>query len=48
MPDSPKTPARPFRIRDELYKPALAKARAQGVTLTSVVERALEEFLEED
>lgn len=48
MPNAPKTPTRPFRIPDEEYDPALAKARAAGTTLTAVVRQKLRDYVEED
>ncbi|MBT1542496.1 hypothetical protein KK103_12040 [Curtobacterium flaccumfaciens pv. flaccumfaciens] len=42
------TPVRPFRIPDEEYDPALAKARAAGTTLTAVVRQKLRDYVEED
>lgn len=37
VPNSPKTPARTFRIPDDPYFPAQRKARAEGTTLTTLV-----------
>ena len=47
VPNQPRTPVHTFRIPDPLYKAALAKARGQGETLTHVVRRALERYVEE-
>ena len=47
-PKDTHTPARPFRIPDEEYDPALAKARAAGTNLTAVVRRKIRDYLEED
>jgi predicted HicB family RNase H-like nuclease len=43
----PRTPARAFRIPEKLYRAAQAKAREQDETLTHVVRRALEKYVEE-
>lgn len=48
MPNQPKTPHRTMRIPDELWDPAMAKARTQGETVTDVVKRALEDYLKEN
>lgn len=45
MPNKPKTPLTPFRIPPELKALAVAKAAAEGVTLTSVIIRALERYV---
>jgi len=39
------TPLRSVRVSDEIWKPALAKAEAEGVPLTSVIVTALIEFV---
>jgi hypothetical protein len=39
------TPVRNVRISDDLWHPALAAARAQGDTITAVIERALRRYL---
>jgi hypothetical protein len=44
----PKTPTRSFRIRDEVYLPALAKAKAEGDTLTGIVIEALLDYVGDD
>lgn len=41
MPNQPKTPTRVFRIGDQLYFAAKAKAEAEGRTLSDVVREAL-------
>jgi hypothetical protein len=48
VPNQPKTPTRSFRISDDVYKPALAKAREEGTTLTDVVTSALLDYIEDD
>lgn len=45
VPNQPKTPQRSFRIPDEVYEAAKAKAAAKGETLTDVVRRALERYV---
>jgi predicted HicB family RNase H-like nuclease len=40
-----RTPLRPFRIDDDLYFAALAKARAEGTSLSAVVVAALKRYL---
>lgn len=45
VPNQPKTPVRGFRIRDEIYKPAKAKADANGDSLREIVEDALLEYI---
>lgn len=47
MANQPKTPVRHFRIEDEIYQPALAKARRQDIPLTAVVRDALKRYIEE-
>lgn len=44
---SGQTPQRKIRIPDELYYPAVAKAKAEGTTLARVLERFLAEYLAE-
>ena len=41
----PETPLRAFRIADELYKKARAKAAERGETLTDVIRKALERYV---
>jgi predicted DNA-binding protein len=45
MPNQPKTPIRGFRIPDELYRAAQAKAADEGRTLTDVVREFLENYI---
>jgi len=45
VPNQPRTPIRSFRIPDELYDPALAKAHAEDRTLADVVRELLEGYL---
>ena len=45
MPNQPVTPVTAFRIPPDLKARAVAKAAAEGVTLTSVIIRALERYV---
>ena len=45
MPNQPKTPIRGFRIPDELYLAAKAKAEARGEDMSTVVRAALERYV---
>lgn len=40
-----KTPHRTIRVEDDLWKPAMAKAEAEGTNLTAVINDALRRFL---
>ena len=40
-----ETPKRYFRVPDELWNPALAKARDEHTTLTAVLNEALRRYL---
>jgi predicted HicB family RNase H-like nuclease len=44
VPNAPKTPQRTFRIPDEVYKAAQAKAAEKGESLSDVVRKALERY----
>ena len=44
VPNQPKTPMKSFRIPEDVYQAALAKARERGETLTEVVRKALERY----
>ena len=48
VPNQPKTPNRTIRIADEIYFPALAKARREGTTLSDVIRVALVAYLGDD
>lgn len=41
----PETPLRAFRIADDLYRRAQAKAAERGETLTDVIRKALERYV---
>lgn len=45
VPNAPKTPIRGFRIPDELYTAAKAKAAERGEDLSSVIRAALERYV---
>lgn len=45
VPNQPKTPLRSFRIPDEVYRAAQAKAAAKGESVSDVVRRALERYV---
>ncbi|WP_207573592.1 YlcI/YnfO family protein [Mycolicibacterium bacteremicum] len=45
MPNQPRTPLRSFRIPDELYAAAQAKAEEKGESVSDVVRRALERYV---
>ena len=44
-PATGKTPVRNLRVPDHIWKPALAKARAEGTTLTEVITRFLIRYI---
>jgi predicted DNA binding CopG/RHH family protein len=44
MPNAPKTPTRTIRVADDLWKKVQYKAAKEGVTVTSVIINALEEY----
>jgi predicted HicB family RNase H-like nuclease len=48
MPNAPKTPTRTIRVADELWRAAQAKAKEDGVTLTSILIKALEDYIAVD
>ena len=48
MPNAPKTPTRTIRVSDTLWKDAQRKAALEGVSITSVIIKALEEYLTKD
>ena len=48
MPNAPKTPTRTIRVADDLWKAVQKKAAAEGVTVTSVIIDALENYLQLD
>lgn len=45
VPNQPRTPLRSFRIPDELYQAAQAKAEERGESVSDVVRRALERYV---
>ena len=48
VPNKPKTPVRSFRIPDDIYLPAKAKAEEEGDSLTVIVREALLDYVGED
>jgi hypothetical protein len=47
MPNKPKTTLRNFRIPDDEYQAAQAKAKEQGTNLTAVVRDLLRSWIEQ-
>jgi hypothetical protein len=47
MPNAPKTPTRTIRVPDDLWKAVQLKAADQGITVTSVIIKALEDYLKD-
>lgn len=45
VPNAPKTPLRSFRIPDEVYRAAQAKAADKGESVSDVVRKALERYV---
>lgn len=45
MPNAPKTPTRTIRVPDDLWKSVQKKAASEGVTVTSIIIKALEDYL---
>jgi predicted transcriptional regulator len=45
MPNAPKTPTRTIRVPDDLWIAVQRKAKSESVTVTSVIIKALEEYL---
>lgn len=48
MPNSPKTPTRTIRVSDQLWTAVQKKAAAEKVTVTSVIIRALQNYIKEE
>lgn len=46
MPNAPKTPTRTIRVSDDLWVAVQKKAAIEGVTVTSVIIKALESYVE--
>lgn len=44
MPNAPRTPMRNFRVHDEVWHAAKARAAAEGTTVTAVIVAALEAY----
>ena len=47
MPNAPKTPTRTIRVPDDLWKAVQLKAADQGVTVTSIIIKTLEDYLKD-
>jgi len=47
MPNAPKTPTRTIRVPDDLWTAVQKKAASEGVTVTSVIIKALEKYVAE-
>lgn len=45
VPNAPKTPLKSFRIPDDLYRAAQARAAEKGESVTAVVVRALKRYV---
>lgn len=45
MPNQPKTPLRSIRVEEALWAAALAKAAERGETVSDVVRRALQRYV---
>jgi len=45
MPNAPKTPTRTLRVSDDLWLAVQNKAAIEGVTVTSVIIKALEDYI---
>jgi len=48
MPNAPKTPTRTIRVSDTLWSAVQKKAALEKVTVTSVIIKALEEYLKDE
>jgi predicted DNA binding CopG/RHH family protein len=47
MPNAPKTPTRTIRVPDDLWLAVQKKAKKEGITVTSIIIKALEDYLKE-
>jgi predicted DNA binding CopG/RHH family protein len=47
MPNAPKTPTRTIRVSDELWTAVQKKAAQDGITVTSIILEALNEYIAE-
>jgi predicted DNA binding CopG/RHH family protein len=47
MPNAPKTPTRTIRVADDLWKAVQYKAAKDGITVTSIIIKALEDYKSE-
>ena len=46
MPNAPKTPLRNVRVPDDLWVAAMSKALERGESLSEVIRRALEKYVQ--
>ena len=46
MPNAPKTPLRNVRVSDDLWEAAMSKALERGESLSAVIRRALEKYVQ--
>jgi len=46
VPNQPRTPNRTVRVPDDIWFPALEKAKAEGRTLSDVIRDALLEYID--
>ena len=47
MPNAPKTPTRTIRVSDELWTAVQKKAADEGITVTSIILDALNDYVSE-
>jgi len=47
MPNAPKTPTRTIRVSDDLWTAVQKKAALERVTVTSIIVKALEDYLDQ-
>jgi hypothetical protein len=48
MPNAPKTPTRTIRVSDDIWLAVQKKAAKEGVTVTSIIINALENYIKVD
>jgi predicted DNA-binding protein len=48
VPNQPRTQHRSIRIPDEIYYPAMEKAKSEGRTVSEVVREFLAEYIDEN
>ncbi|GAA2577161.1 hypothetical protein GCM10009862_15610 [Microbacterium binotii] len=47
VPNKPGTPVRAVRVADDIWLPAKAKAKSEGVFLPEIIRAGLEEYIED-